>query len=88
MDQSHEAFAELSTLGAIVDSTKNGIILNRKRLYDLGYILIFSVSQPIFVTLNDFSYMYDSIIYDSDTIPYSSLDSFTLCKLKSDYSSI
>jgi len=82
MDQIHEAFTELETLGAIVSSPDDMIQINRQRLYKLGYIISFNISEPIFVSLLDFSYMYNTMIYDSDIIPKSSLRSFVLLKLK------
>jgi len=87
MDQIHEAFNELLTLGAIVSFTNETITVDRQRLYKLGYILSFNICEPIFVSLLDFNYMYDIIVYDDDVLPKSSLKSYALLKLKTMHTS-
>lgn len=82
MDQIHEAFTELSFLGIITSSTENTVTLNLSRLYALGYILIFNLSNPVFITILDFNYMYDAILFYGDTIPKESLSTFVLSKIK------
>jgi len=82
MDHIHEAFTELDILGIIISSTSNMIMLDLKKLYALGYVLIFNVSTVTFVTLEDFSYMYNPIIYSSNVVPRTALNSFVLSKIK------
>lgn len=88
MDHNQEAFNELESLGAIIEATPLEITLDRQRLAQMGYTLIFDLCQPIFVSLSDFNYMYNSIIYCDNVIPRTSLYSFTLSQIKSNYSSI
>ncbi|AYP97981.1 hypothetical protein [Mauternbach virus] len=87
MDQIHEAFNELLTLGAIVSFTNETITINRQRLYKLGYTITFNICEPVFVSLLDFNYMYNTILYDDDVLPKSSLNSYVLLKLKTMHTS-
>lgn len=87
MDSMHEAFLELTALGAIVEYTNDTITIDRVRLAKLGYTLIFNLHEPAFVTLLDFSYMYNSIMFDGYVLPRSSLKSFVLLKIKNEYKS-
>lgn len=82
MDQIHEACMELTTLGIITSSTQDTVTLDLKRLYVLGYVLVFDLNLPVFTTILDFNYMYDPILFYNNVIPKASLGSFVLAKLK------
>lgn len=82
MDQIHEGFMELLTLGIIIEQNADTITLDLKKLYALGYVLVFDLKGPAFTTILDFNYMYDPILYYSNVIPKSSLMSFALLKIK------
>lgn len=84
MDQIHEAFVELSTLGIITESNADTVTLNRKALYSLGYILISSINvpMPVFTTILNFNYMYNPMVFIGNVIPKRALSSFVLAKIQ------
>lgn len=77
-----EPFNELNTLGAITSWTNTEITLDLHRLHTLGYMLIFKCEKPIFITILDFSYLYNPTLYIDNVIPIESLESFKLMKIK------
>lgn len=82
MDQIHEAFMELSTLGIVTSSTRHTVVLNLEALYSLGYVLVLSASGPAFVTIVNYNYMYNPIQYVSSVVPKAALASFVLSKIQ------
>jgi hypothetical protein len=82
MDQSHVAFNELTALGVIVAYDDVNVRLNVNRLLELGYVLVFNFNEPYFIQKSDLGYMYDTIMYIGDTIPRTSLNTYTVCKIK------
>lgn len=82
MDQIHEAFNELATLGIITSSTRDTVTLDLKKLFALGYVLVFNLNAPVFTTILDFNYMYNPILFYGNVIPKPSLSSFVLSKIK------
>lgn len=83
METIHDAFAELSMLGVILSCTMGETIqLDRTRLAKCGYALVFDSLEPRFVRLEEFSYLYDPIVYTDDVVPWSSLRSYVISKIR------
>lgn len=82
MDQIHEAFMELLTLGIITSYDQDTVTLDLKKLYRLGYVLVFDLNTPIFTTILNFNYMYNPILFVSNIIPKPALNTFILSKIK------
>lgn len=47
-----------------------------------GYVLVFDGLEPRFVPLEEFAYLYDPIVYTGDTVPWSSLRSYVVSKIR------
>lgn len=83
METIHEALTELSMLGVVLSCTLGeSVRLDRTRLAKCGYVLVFDGLEPRFVRLEEFSYLYDPILYTDDVVPWSSLRSYIVSKIR------
>ncbi|ATY70265.1 OrNV gp062-like protein [Tomelloso virus] len=82
MDQIHDAFVELLTLGIITDSDEENVTIDLEALYSLGYVLVYNLTIPVFTTILNYNYMYDGILYTSNVVPRRALSTFVLSKIQ------
>lgn len=81
-------FEELSSFGVIVDITREGFVkINLERLRKLNYIIVFQNDDVRFISLYDFSNTKNLIIYHCDHIPIHAINSYTLLKIKTNFTS-
>lgn len=82
----YEAFDELTDLGAIlsVDFHSNVFTFNSRRLFALGYVVVFDMRKrsPVFVKCHQLSYIYDIRPYVTPVVPFTVLESYCLIKIK------
>lgn len=78
----HEALNELELLGIVISKTDDSVKLDMHKLNLYGYMLVFDMHQPVFITNSDFVFAYDINLYCSDEIPKSALKSYVMLKIK------
>lgn len=83
----HEAYAELCTLGVITstDIASKSLMIDVDRLFDLGFVLIYQNEVPIFLKIEELSFHYDVRPYTGYRIPFTSVDSYKLIKIKQNF---
>lgn len=90
MDEIQVALNELVVLKVVVDviEDESMVVIDRDRLAQLGYTLIYDNDEPQFCLISDMQrFLYNVDLYLDDRIPYTSLTSYTTINVKADYSS-
>jgi hypothetical protein len=87
METTFMALEELTILGVILKKSETLINVDVSRLRRLGYCLLFDGVRPIFCKIEDLFYVTDPILYLSNIIPVSTLQSYSILKLKQEFAS-
>lgn len=87
-DTIQEAFEELSILKVVEPIDADLLRVDQSRLAALGYTLILWTNEVTFCKTSDIQrYLYNPVIYMDNVIPRTALKSYTLIRIKEDYSS-
>lgn len=83
----HEAYTELCTLGVVTstDIESKSMVVDVDRLFDLGFVLVYQHAVPIFLKIEELSFHYDVVLYTGSRIPFTSVDSYKLIKIKQNF---
>lgn len=84
MENINEALNDLRLSGVILDEDVGSetITLDLRRLFAMGFSLIFNGCRPEFITNAALAYMYNTNLYVSPTIPLECVRTFNMCILK------